>query len=284
MRFGRAAALCFLYPFYNNLSKIILVALSSSCSMYTKSACVIIHGTWAQGEAWCRSGGDFFEAVKTCNNEIKKVDEVVSFFWSGKLGYPAQVEAAQDLAKTLNLYDDVVLIAHSHGATVGMIASQIIYLGSTDRNNKGKIAQFYALGVPVRESITMPNMYVIKKFYNIFSFADFVQTVNGNYDRAFKACDGVVNISVMLNNIHPGHAQLHHPVLGAWLLKIEDFLAKRQIGNFEQFDFYKPALISFSSQKHPCYLEQNDQGPLLECDKKMYELAKNAFFRRPRSA
>lgn len=247
--------------------------------MYTKSACVIIHGTWAQNETWYRCGGDFFEAIKSCNHEIKVVDDVVSFSWSGKLGFPAQVEAAKSLADFIDLYDFVILVAHSHGATVGMIASQIMFNVDTSGNKKGKIAQFYSLGVPVQESIVTPSLYVIKKFYNLFSFGDFVQTVNGTCQRTFSQQKQIVNTSVLYNNLHPSHAQLHHPALGGSLLKIEDFFAQKQVGNFQEFDFCKPACISFFSYHHPLYFVQEDQDLLLSCDKKTHELAKLAFFR-----
>ena len=247
--------------------------------MYTKSACIIIHGTWAQNETWCSPSGDFFEAVKSCNNEIKVVDEIVSFSWSGKLGYPAQVQAAQNLAKIIEMYDFVILAAHSHGATVGMIASQIIFATSTNGNNFGKIAKFYALGAPVDQSVVTPNMYVIKKFYNLFSFGDFVQTVNGTCGRTFFEHDRIVNVSIQFNNLHPSHAQLHHPAFGIWLLKIEDFFAQNNIGNFQNFNLAKPGVVFFGNYQHPFYNLQNDQSALLELDKKIHEWTTTVFFR-----
>lgn len=279
MRFNRPVLVQNLYGMYCFYFSIILIFLSVHSSMYTKSACVIIHGTWAENETWYRPCGDFFEAVKSCNNEIKIVDEVVSFSWSGKLGYPAQVQAAQSLVNFIELYDSVILIAHSHGATVGMIASQIIFKIDTSGNKKDKIAQFYSLGVPVQESIVIPNLHVIKKFYNLFSFGDFVQTINGICERTFSKQKQIANISVQYNNLHPSHTQLHHPALGIWLLKIEDFFAQSRIGNFDQFDFSKPACISFFSHNHPVYFAQEDQNLLLDLDKKIHDLAKAAFFR-----
>lgn len=279
MQLNRPVLVQTLYSLHDLYIKIFFIILSTYDSMYTKSACIIIHGTWAQNENWYCPGGDFFEAVKKCNDEIKKVDEVISFSWSGKLGYSAQVEAAQNLATVINLYDVVVLVAHSHGATIGMIASQIMSKEMTAGNNFNKIAQFYSLGAPIRESFVTPNMMVIKRFYNLFSFGDFVQTVNGFYERVFSLRDRIVNVSIQFNSLHPSHAQLHHPVLGIWLLKIEEFFAEKQIGSFEQFDFSKPATISFTSSCYPVYSVQEDQELLLNLDKKIYELVKNAFFR-----
>ena len=98
MKLDRSVAMQMLHAHY---FKIIFTMLHAHCSMYAKSACIIIHGTWAQDETWYRPGGDFFESVKSCNNEIKIVDEVISFSWSGKLGHPAQVHAAKNLANLI---------------------------------------------------------------------------------------------------------------------------------------------------------------------------------------
>ena len=279
MRLNRFVLVQNLYKSYLFYLKITLVFLNTHNSMYTKSACIIIHGTWAQNETWYLPGGDFFEAVKSCNDEIKRVDEVVSFSWSGKLGYPAQVEAAKNLAKNMELYDSVILIAHSHGATIGMIASHVMLENSSNRNKNGKIAQFYSLGVPISQSTITSNMLTIKRFYNLFSFGDFIQTVNGTCDRTFTFFDRVANISVQLNNVHPTHGQLHHPSIGMWLLKIEDFFAQKQLGNFENFDCNYPGFIFFTAYAHPSYALQEDQSVLIDLDRKIHEWMTTAFFR-----
>jgi len=279
MPYNQSVFVCNLYNKYLSYLGLIVVFLFTCSAMYTKFACIIIHGTWAQNETWYRPGGDFFEAVKSCNNEIKIVDEIVSFSWSGKLGHPAQVEAAKKLVTLIEAYDFVILIAHSHGATVGMIASQILFGKNTNGNNCGKVVQFYSLGAPIKESITMPSMYVIKKFYNVFSFGDFIQTVNGAYDRTFVQSGNMVNISIQYNDVHPSHAQLHHPAIGMWLLKIENFLMQNRIGNFEKFRFVEPGVIFFRDHQHPVYRTQEDQYGLLELDKKIHEWSKTVFFR-----
>lgn len=264
---------------YSKSTTFFLVILFFWCSMYAKSSCVLVHGTWAQGESWYRPSGDFFESIKNCNEELKVVDEVISFSWSGKLGYPAQLQAAQDLAKLILEYDWVILIGHSHGATVGMISSHIISASSTNGNKSGKIKKFYALGVPVDESIVIPDMTVIKKLYNLFSFGDLVQTVNGTCDRIFSHHDRIVNISLQFCDLHPSHMQLHHPAFGMYLLKIEEFFAENGIGNFQNFIFSSPGMIHFFSYQSPRYEIQQDQMMLLKIDKRMHQLMTLAFFR-----
>lgn len=259
---------------------VIVYGLFFGCTLYTKSACIIVHGTWATQEAWYRKGGDFFQAVVACNDEIRAVDEVTSFSWSGKLGDLAQLEAAQNLAKVIVQYDSVIIIAHSHGATIGMMAADIISKENSASNKMCKIEKFYALGAPLKESWLVPHPSIIKKFYNLFSFGDFIQPVGGAYDRAFGSkFDHVVHISVQLNDLHPDHSQLHHPAIGMWLLKIEDYFAACSIGNFDQFSFAQPGCIIFETYKYPTYLVQDNQSTLLVQDKKAQEMLQLAFFR-----
>ena len=73
------------------------VILCTIDTLYTKSAGIIIHGTWATTESWYRPGGDFFHEIEIANKYLDLVDEIISFSWSGKLGYPEQLIAAQSL-------------------------------------------------------------------------------------------------------------------------------------------------------------------------------------------
>ncbi|MBI2353388.1 hypothetical protein HYV11_04075 [Candidatus Dependentiae bacterium] len=256
---------------YSIVITIILIIMYSQKLLYTNSACIIIHGTWAQNEDWYQPNGDFFNAVTICNNEIKEVDQVVSFQWSGKLGDIAQIEAAKMLAKKISLYDHVILIAHSHGTTVGIIASNLLAEIDTGSNNFDKISKFYALGAPICEmDIYSPNMNVISKLYNLFSFGDFIQTINGSYNRTFLSHPRIVNISILLNEVHPNHTEMHHPAIGLSLLKIE---------YFENFSFSYPGLIRFFLHKNSFYEQQPHQYKLLKDDKTMHQLMNLAFFR-----
>ena len=273
-----------LNTFYTKKTLVIIIFLNICGSMYSQSACIIVHGTWAKDESWYKPCGDFFESVKACNDELKIVDKVISFSWSGKLGYNAQLLAAQKLSNLIKKYNFVILICHSHGATIGIIASEIIFKTYTNRNNVGRIEKFYALGAPVDTTTINPNMTTIKKFYNLFSFGDFIQTINGAYKRIFLQQENLVNISVQLNFQHPTHTELHHPSIGLWLLKIDDFFKNHEIGNFKNFCFSVPGVINFISYSHPIYSEQNDQDYLLELDKKIHELTRVTLFRSKKFA
>ncbi len=246
-------------------------------SLFATSACIIIHGTWAHDESWYQPQGDFFKAVYRCAQETKMVDQIVSFSWSGKLSYFFQMEAAKNLVALIEKYDWVILIAHSHGATVAILASQFM---REKESNLFKIKKLYALGAPVDSSMKIyPDMDVIEKFYNLFSFGDFVQPVHGVHDRVFASHERLANISVMLDDFHPSHTQLHHATIGKELLKIENFFAQKKLGNFEHFALNQPALIKFFEYCVPQYFAQHNQQSLLELDKQTQWMMTMAFFR-----
>lgn len=246
-------------------------------SLFAPSACIIIHGTWAQNESWCQPQGDFFKAVYRCAQETKIVDQIVSFPWSGKLSYHFQMEAAERLQQLIELYDSVILIGHSHGATVAILTSQLM---GQKESNFFKIKKLYALGVPVDPSMKIyPDMHVIEKFYNLFSFGDVIQPVNGAHDRVFASHERLANISVMFDDEHPSHGQLHDAMIGKELLKIEDFFADKLLGNFENFALHEPGLIKFFKYAAPAYFVQHDQQSLLDLDKQAQWMIAMAFFR-----
>lgn len=260
-----------------------MIIVSISVTLYTKSACIIVHGTWASDTAWYRHSGDFYESVLACNQELQLVDEIIPFTWSGKLGHPAQLQAGQELAQIITTYDLVILIGHSHGVTVGIIASQLLQNDCTNGNNFNKVDTFYALGVPVDEMNLMPNMNVIQTFYNLFSFGDNVQTVNGNYKRVYSSHERIVNLSIQINDQHPEHHQLHHPIIGRHLLKIDQFFVQKEIGNFQNFSFDHPGMIFFYDYQNPQYMTQPDQERLLRIDEQALTWTTYAFFRNEKN-
>ncbi|HEY0894576.1 MAG TPA: hypothetical protein VGE32_16055, partial [Cellvibrio sp.] len=191
-------------------------------------------------------------------------------------------EAAENLAKLIVLYDAVIVVAHSHGATVGIIASKILGLQYSGRNFYGKIAKFYALGVPVDPTgLLYPDMSVIDKFYNLFSFGDQIQRVHGIYNRCFGPHDRMTNIAVMLDQLHPSHTALHDPAVGKYLLMIPGVLQKSGVGNFHIYRDADPAQISFFRSSCPQYALQPDQNSLLDLDVRAFQLMQMAFMRSP---
>lgn len=256
-----------------------LCTLFASYTLYTKSACIIIHGTWASGESWYQPQGDFFQSVQRVAQELQIVDEVIPFSWSGKLSYHDQYQAAQSLVLIIELYDFVYLIGHSHGATVGIVASQI--LGQKNQKKYGNIKKFYAIGCPVDLAGEIyPDMYVIEYFYNLFSFGDYIQPANDVYGRCFDFHERIANISVIFeHDTHPTHTQLHHAIIGKELLKIHHYFAEKCLGNFKNFVCAQPAVIQFFEHAVPEYAADNNQKELLALDIKTRWMMNLALFR-----
>ena len=114
---------------------IILFTKSTWCT----STVIIIHGTWAKNESWYQKEGSFFHEIEVANNYMQVVDEIVSFSWSGKLGYPEQLDAGKKLAEKILEYDFVILIGHSHGVTVGIISSMMLGEKNSNGDKNSKI-------------------------------------------------------------------------------------------------------------------------------------------------
>lgn len=274
----RNVTLFFDFTQWAKIIVIFTITLLLECTLYTKSACIIVHGTWAKNASWYRPSGEFFEMIKRSNNELGVVDDILSFTWSGKLGYSAQLQAAYELVEMINQYDFVILIAHSHGSTVGMIASQVIFEKFSNCDTFSKIKKFYSLGVPVNTSIAKPNMHVIYKFYNLFSFGDMIQTVNGVYNRVFPQEGRVYNLSVELSGKSPGHTQLHDVILACSMLYIDEHYKQNVQNGFDLFD-NQPGKIAFYQNKLPEYSYLHDLDDLLKVDKQAHALSTLAFFR-----
>lgn len=249
--------------------------------IHARSACIIIHGTWAQGESWYQRDGAFFKSVQRTNQELGLVDEVISFAWSGKLSYQCQRQAAESLVGLMQSYHEIILIGHSHGASVAMIASQMLGQAKQVGCVVPIIKKLYALGVPVELDVSIaPDMQVVECCINLFSFGDYIQTVNGAYQRTFERGQKVVNISVTVNGLHPSHGALHDAVVGKDLLKIPEFFGYCDLGNFEHFDYSQPGHINFFDYDLPEYFIESDQKALIELDKKVQWMVTMAFFRK----
>ncbi len=92
---------------------------------------LVIHGTWASESKWWRNGYPFFEYLEhdipfqyiyTGNNPFK---------WSGEYSHKAREQAALELADWAISQNKVCLniVAHSHGANVGFLASKTVEFG-----------------------------------------------------------------------------------------------------------------------------------------------------------
>lgn len=229
---------------------------------------IIIHGTWASQTTWYKEGGDFYTSLAdNCHDD----DTVISFTWSGKLDHKSRLFAGKELAKHLQklpLDSSIIIVAHSHGANVGIIACQEL---SRKKNNAHKIDKFYALAPPVNSIDYMPAMDVIQHFYNFFSLQDYVQPVLGIFGRTYPDHPRIANIRVILENRPGNHSQMHDEMIGQWIPHIHEKLATKELGNFHKFAFGKPSVIYFFDERHPHYQEDTERDKLLELDRKTHQ-------------
>lgn len=180
---------------------------------------ILIHGTWGIESAWHQPGALFYDTLK--HNLLKNNIKLIDFNWSGKLSYQKRKDAGINLANLINSYPRntaFILITHSHGGNVGIIASQLL-------NIPNQILAFYSLGLPVDVKNYLPNMQVIKNFYNIFSFGDLHQTAFGMHERILPISNGIYNVNIEINHVPPQHEELHGVSIAKWLMHIDKKLS-----------------------------------------------------------
>ena len=239
-----------------------------------KEIIFIIHGTWAHKkfeEHWYNPDGYFFNAIE---KQLKKEDTVlVPFLWSGNNTPQARESAANVLTKSIESYPldtTITIIAHSHGATVGVLASQKLGL---HKNNEHRISRFYSLGRPVDNKLHMPDMNVIDYFYNFFSYNDSVQRVFGAYEReVLPQHSRIANIRVILNGKDPNHSELHHASIGQWIYSIHDIICLNKA-----FEFCEPAIVHFYDNKAPQHLLDTERITLRQKDQRVTNAIIHAF-------
>lgn len=232
------------------MNKILIFFVLLCCTLvHPKERYLIIHGTAGLIFHWHAPGGDFYESlVKAVGKE-----SVLFFIWSGNITHQARMQGARELVAFINDYiskeTDLTIIAHSHGANVAFLASQIM---NDQGNNKNRISRFYALGAPINMSCYWPEMNVIKQLYNLFSFNDCIQPVAGWYERELPMHERVANLLVTIDGEEPLHSGLHSPVIARWLPHLSKQLDHRS-DTFALFKYETPGIIHFNSDTPAIY-------------------------------
>jgi len=222
---------------------------------------ILVHGTWAHHCAWHKPEGDFFCALE--ESAQQRGARVVSFCWDSKNTHEARLKAAQRLERLIMSYSvdtQINIVAHSHGANVANIASQLLVVRE---DQHPQIKALYYLGAPVCMERYAPNMEVVQHLYNFFSFRDFVQPVLGLFGREYPAHDRIANMRVTINNIQPDHSLIHDPELARWIPLIHQALVTKGMHGFDEFQFGVPGIIRFVSGQHVHY-EQDDRREALK--------------------
>ena len=232
------------------------------------SVCILVHGTWAQEEVWYRPGGLFYDAV--VRSPYNTFDDIISFSWSGVLSHDARMQAGYELALEILSYDQVTIIAHSHGGNVAMIASQYLsYWYEQGRISfpSYPIQALYLLGTPIQVASYAPAMHIIRYVYNLFSFEDMVQPILGIFGRVFPAHKRIANLSVYIHGQAPGHTQFQVPVVGYDVLGIHELLQQHSepLG-FEKFSFLESGALYFTQYNHVAYVYEFDRLKKLQQD------------------
>ncbi|HEV2916507.1 MAG TPA: alpha/beta hydrolase [Candidatus Babeliales bacterium] len=212
---------------------------------------ILIHGTWGADSSWYKPDGDFFEALNAkCTVQHAMV---IPFRWSGYNNDVARKQAAQDLAALVKRYDAatrICMVGHSHGGNVAILASHICAQNS-DRHRS--IDALYLLGTPAGSSYK-PNMDVINYVYNLISFEDMVQPVIGFFGREQPHHERIANMRITIHNKEPNHTDLHHPIVGSWLVYLDTILhTHTKEDSFIHFTYQKPGTIHFYSNQAPIY-------------------------------
>lgn len=109
---------------------------------------MLVHGTWARNQPWWQSGGDFHSYILG-NVWPDLYGAPDRFEWSGGYSDAARSIAAQQLADWIDRKNAVgiKLMAHSHGANVAMLATQLTE----------KIGKVVLLSCPVHENKYLPD-------------------------------------------------------------------------------------------------------------------------------
>ena len=204
------------------------ISLSAKNTIY-----IIVHGTWAIEADWWHPGGDFYEELK---NMLDPSDNIFSFAWDGDNNDTRRHVAAQRILQLVksyyNIYDNIVVITHSHGGNVVNLATQ---MAEPDHSQSGwlwnedgdpLINIVYAMGTPVHKDY-YPNMNVIGNFYNLYSHGDHIQPVLGVYGKTYPHQENLANISVMIDDSAPGHSGLHCRPLAKEIVLLHTWIQRK---------------------------------------------------------
>lgn len=230
----------------------------------TQSVYIVLHGTWGAETSWYTPNGDFFDALEKTAKQ--QTNSVVSFRWSGANSIHERNKAAQGLAKLIETYDndntDIIVVGHSHGGTVALLASHLL--------SNNTITILYTLGTPINKAI-YPNMDTIGHCYNLFSFEDLIQPVLGMFAREHAPHERIANIRIYINGKEPGHSDMHHKLVGEWLPNLHDLITNTGTKLSE------PGVIYFDDTKAPVYILDTTRKELLERDHQLSLLILNSL-------
>lgn len=117
----------------------------------------------------------------------------------------------------------------------------------------------YLLGTPVDMSRFWPHMEIINTLILLYSDGDSIQSVLGTFQKHYPTHQRRSNLKVKLHlapnhTSAPSHTDLHHTLIGRWLLCIPQVLSTMKVGNFDNFKLGVDGEVTFYPHQHPIYL------------------------------
>lgn len=193
------------------------------------TAIIIVHGTWAAQHEWHKPDGQFCKSLLSRIQECK----ISSFIWSGKFDRNERVYAAKNLSDVINQIPQhikVILIGHSHGGNVALLASHA---------SRRLIDHIVLLGTPIMPAVHVPHTEKYGFITNIFSAQDKIQAFALTTQRTVdwpRSCNIRLQGILGIEFDHPG---LHAPVVA---LAIPKFLTVQD---------KQPRVAIFAPDKEP---------------------------------
>lgn len=158
---------------------------------------LLVHGTWAQGLRWWQPGGDFHEYFKAqVGGDLYSAAD--KFSWSGGYSDAARAVGANSLLRWAmhHQLDGLELIAHSHGGSVAMLATQ----GGLD------LGELVLLSCPVHIPKYLPRLPEDREIVSIHVHMDLVILADGGGQRF-----SLPGISEHVLPIWFNHSATHEP-------------------------------------------------------------------------
>jgi len=135
---------------------------------------MLVHGTWARGNSWWQSGGDFHTYIL---NEVRPdlYSETDRYEWSGGWSDEARSIAAPELEGWVTAHglSGLDLICHSHGGSVAMLAS----------HDSLQISKLVLLSCPVHTEKYLPNFIQVNDVVSVRVKFDLVILADGGGQR-----------------------------------------------------------------------------------------------------
>ena len=237
-------------------------------TMYKKQIWILVHGTFAQEASkiipqmrWWQPQDDFHKELVTNTQNAT----IHSFSWCGSNSHEKRIKAGIRLAQFITTVasekTSIHLIGHSHGANIAILAAQEL----NKKNTHLEIDSLFCLGTPVSTAY-YPIKTSIKKVFNLFSYADFIQPVAGLFQRVYPEEDHIYNLQVKIDGICPNHHSIHSHLIARFLPTLQNVITST-----------KPQIIHFFSDKKPEITDDATREKDLEFDKNLTNQLITAF-------